>query len=838
MTTPTRQLVLGFDLSTQSCKAVVADAADPGTVLAEVSVNFETDLPEYATTSGFQKSVDIEGNEVVQSPVLMWVEAFETCLKQLMKKQHDDHALFSFAEIVRITGAAQQHGTVYLNASAEESGLDDAYFAGGGVDLDSSSSAKGPRAATSSTPSLKELVAPYLYKTESPIWMDMSTTKEVTSLENRFGWEHLTHTTGSRAYERFSGLQIAKYVRQGRVLTAGASTGDENGDGHQNRPTTSGRLAKVQLISNFMCSLCTGHWRIKTELSDAAGMNLLNLHTRKYDSEILEHFEVPKSLLTVESDEESKDSKSEDHDIAPGEATYPVSKYLATKYGFSNPACKVQPWTGDNCSAIVGAQLFHDDHAIVSLGTSDTLLFLLPKGCVNLSEKKFARILPYGHIFPHPVLTDRYFFMLCYSNGDVCRKAVRDACAGVVREDKNGVVDLLNNAEFQFFPAEKENKLRRDHDPVGAVDGAPTEAPGPPRPVSSSTTTQGCAVGNEASPVEEDHPLSAAPAALEVDASRNPPAAVVTEHRSTSNSSSKRSRSGLVEVVAVSSPSMGHSDEWDEALTPAQKQVQSWEKFDHLVASTGPGGGAAPAAADASSSPESLYVAGFLHVDEICPPVKTFSSTRAGAGVQTTPSSRFRQQVPAVFARKSSGSGGTDSDKNWEIEEEENPFDGVSPGVFCRGVLEARAIAMAAHARACSATAAAGSSSSPSSAPAAGHGEEQRSPLFKCITVAGGGARNEKFLQILANVFQCRIVLNPNAANLCAMGSVYRGCIALDGGQSLTRSATGAAATTSTSCHTTSSVEPDPALAGTYAEMVRGYTQLETELLRRYSRRV
>lgn len=34
-------------------------------------------------------------------------------------------------------------------------------------------------------------------------------------------------------------------------------------------------------------------------------------------------------------------------------------------------------------------------------------------------------MLPFGHIFPHPLLKDRYFLMFCYSNGDACRKAYK-----------------------------------------------------------------------------------------------------------------------------------------------------------------------------------------------------------------------------------------------------------------------------------------------------------------------------------------------------------------------------------------------------------------------------
>lgn len=46
---------------------------------------------------------------------------------------------------------------------------------------------------------------------DSPVWMDSSTTKQCLELERIFnGPQNLANITGSRAYERFTGCQIAK----------------------------------------------------------------------------------------------------------------------------------------------------------------------------------------------------------------------------------------------------------------------------------------------------------------------------------------------------------------------------------------------------------------------------------------------------------------------------------------------------------------------------------------------------------------------------------------------------------------------------------------------------
>lgn len=63
----------------------------------------------------------------------------------------------------------------------------------------------------------------------------------------------------------------------------------------------------------------------------------------------------------------------------------------------------------------------------ISLGTSDTVLSVL----ADLPPKP----LPFGHVFPHPVLQDHYWCMLCYTNGDVTRRRVRDEFFAAGRGD-------------------------------------------------------------------------------------------------------------------------------------------------------------------------------------------------------------------------------------------------------------------------------------------------------------------------------------------------------------------------------------------------------------------
>merc|ERR1719281_565195 len=91
-----------------------------------------------------------------------------------------------------------------------------------------------------------------------------------------------------------------------------------------------------------------------------------------------------------------------------------VHPYFVEKYGFS-PDASVVHWSGDNPCSVVGLGLLQPGDLAVSLGTSDTCLAVLGGA---------PKPLPFGHVFPHPLLQDAYWVMLCYSNGDITRCSV------------------------------------------------------------------------------------------------------------------------------------------------------------------------------------------------------------------------------------------------------------------------------------------------------------------------------------------------------------------------------------------------------------------------------
>jgi xylulokinase len=76
-------LFLGFDLSTQSLKATVLDGRTL-TVVKELSVNFDSELPHYGTKGGAIRHPD---NLTVTTPTILWVEALDLLLEKFQREK-------------------------------------------------------------------------------------------------------------------------------------------------------------------------------------------------------------------------------------------------------------------------------------------------------------------------------------------------------------------------------------------------------------------------------------------------------------------------------------------------------------------------------------------------------------------------------------------------------------------------------------------------------------------------------------------------------------------------------------------------------------------------------
>ena len=301
-------LYLGFDSSTQSLTATVIEVSSKARrVIFERSLAFDKDLPHYRTSNGVRRHAD---PLVVTSPPLMWVEALE----MLMRALASDTSI-GVSEIAAIGGCAQQHGTVYLNATAQS--------ALGGLD--------------SSRPladQLREIFA----RPESPVWMDESSGRQCAAIAAALGGlDAVARLTGPRPFARFAGPQIRKFAEDDRAGYAATE--------------------RIHLVSSFMASLLLGS-EAPIEPGDGAGMNLMDIRTLQWDRRALDATapDLERRLPPIRQS---------------SEPIGVLGPYWQERYGL--PAALLIPWTGDNPSSLIGAGLVEEGDVGISLGTSDTV---------------------------------------------------------------------------------------------------------------------------------------------------------------------------------------------------------------------------------------------------------------------------------------------------------------------------------------------------------------------------------------------------------------------------------------------------------------------------------
>ena len=98
--------------------------------------------------------------------------------------------------------------------------------------------------------------------------MDSSTGKQCRALEDTVGGpQRLSNITGSRAYERFTGNQIAKIF--------------------QKKPDAYNVCERISLVSSFAASLLIGDYA-PIDFSDGSGMNLMNIYSKSWEDKCLE----------------------------------------------------------------------------------------------------------------------------------------------------------------------------------------------------------------------------------------------------------------------------------------------------------------------------------------------------------------------------------------------------------------------------------------------------------------------------------------------------------------------------------------------------------------------
>jgi len=341
---------LGLDSSTQSLTGIIINF-DSGKINHTYNINFDKELPHYNAQNGV---IVFDDDRVVHSYPLMWIEALEKLFEKLVNEN------INIGKIKAIAGSGQQHGTVYLNQAFKE-----------------------VLHNLNPDESLVKQLGGAFSRATSPIWMDSSTFTQCQENREALGGMKPTITiTGSNTFERFSGPQIRKFYQ-------------ENPKGYES-------TSIIHLVSSFMASILLGG-NAPIDHGDGAGMNLMNIETKKWDERAL-NATAPNLINKLPPLVNS-------YDIIGT-----ISPYFVKKFGFSADT-QLIAWSGDNPNSLIGVGLIQKGKVALSLGTSDTYFGYIKNLSLDLNGE--------GHVFGAP--TGDYMSLICYKNGSLARERVKDS---------------------------------------------------------------------------------------------------------------------------------------------------------------------------------------------------------------------------------------------------------------------------------------------------------------------------------------------------------------------------------------------------------------------------
>lgn len=346
------QLALGLNSSTQSLSCVVIDLQHQQVVYRDSVIYGESLGDQYGVIHGFMDN----GLGWVHAPPLLWVEALDVLFER-MKNEFG-----RIREIAAIAGAGQQHGTVYLNATA-----------------------RNALRSLSPQTTLASQLRGIFSRATSPIWRDTSTGYDCDRLAEILGGRSaVAALTGSVPTRRFSGPQIHKFART--------------------EPGAYEATSDIALISSFICSLLCGEIA-PIDYGDGAGMNLMDIRT-------LQWLEFP---FGAGGASEALLRKLPARPVSSTSVVGHVHDYFVQRYGF-DPGCKVLVFSGDNPDSLLGMGVHTPGHMVMSFGTSDTNFCMIPQ----------ARHDPHGFANVFGAVTGGYMALTCFANGALTREAIRD----------------------------------------------------------------------------------------------------------------------------------------------------------------------------------------------------------------------------------------------------------------------------------------------------------------------------------------------------------------------------------------------------------------------------
>src|SRR6185295_19176064 len=192
----------------------------------------------------------------------------------------------------------------------------------------------------------------------------------------------LAATTGSRAFERFTGPQISTFAKAD--------------------PSAYAATDRIHLVSSFLASLLIGE-HAPIDPGDGSGMNLMDLATADWWP------------AAVEATAPGLAAKLPP--IRPASAIVgTLSPYWRERHRL--PAASVVAWSGDNPCSLIGTGLVREGLIAISLGTSDTIFGLMREPRVSPGGT--------GHVFGSPTGDDEFMGITVFRNGSLARERVRD----------------------------------------------------------------------------------------------------------------------------------------------------------------------------------------------------------------------------------------------------------------------------------------------------------------------------------------------------------------------------------------------------------------------------
>ena len=168
---------------------------------------------------------------------------------------------------------------------------------------------------------------------KSIIWCDQRTGKEVGELNEKVGHDKLIEITANPAITGFTAAKIL-WVRN-------------------NEPENYEKCRHILLPKDYIRFMLTGEYA--TEVSDASGMQLLDIPKRDWSDEVLKKLNIDKSLL----------AKVYESPEITGEITAEVAALTGLKEG-----TPVVGGAGDNAAAAIGTGVVEDGKAFTTIGSS------------------------------------------------------------------------------------------------------------------------------------------------------------------------------------------------------------------------------------------------------------------------------------------------------------------------------------------------------------------------------------------------------------------------------------------------------------------------------------